>query len=601
MGSQSESNFGNAAFSGSSASNSASKAASKVDSKAESSTMFDPSGVELPPKYYLDNFRFVLDHVRALYEDILTAQESAFADDFNALSEDAQCLYVRLLSRRGDWFRTDKLNYSEISDINAAADELAAEEFLEIFDSGAEAVQQDAAALGLFTRPEVASCLSGKGVRSLSKAALMERVLEYGKEDSSEYEDVDLKKLPPTRVLCVFGELEMETYRLLFFGNLYQDFTEFVLRDLGLYRYEDYQIDTDSRWCHSREQLEQQVLYYELRNEAGDLRDLVTEALLQIAERVPDETDALLRRRTQRFLADIARQLERSGEAERSLAVYERSHRHPARERRLRILVSLNRLQEADQLAATMAERPYSEEEHQFLLNFVPRKMKHNAGLCESLIEKTLAPAQDILTMPAAYRLEHGVERAVALSLTDAHPEDHVLYCENLLVPGVFGLVFWPLLFEEVPGAFFHPFQIRPADLYDEEFTAVRQTSLESCWAALDSQSSFEKAVWNIYDSKFGIANPFIHWGGLTKEILELALSRISTEVWRGLFRFLLKDLRNHKAGLPDLIRFPAEGGFELLEVKGPGDTLQKNQKAWFAEFHRLAIPARVIRVKDEP
>ncbi len=98
MGSQSESNFGNDAFSGSSAS----KAASKVDNTAESSTMFDPSGVELPPKYYLDNFRFVLDHVQALYADILTAQESAFADDFNALSEDAQCLYVRLLSRRGD-------------------------------------------------------------------------------------------------------------------------------------------------------------------------------------------------------------------------------------------------------------------------------------------------------------------------------------------------------------------------------------------------------------------------------------------------------------------------------------------------------------------
>ena len=89
--------------------------------------------------------------------------------------------------------------------------------------------------------------------------------------------------------------------------------------------------------------------------------------------------------------------------------------------------------------------------------------------------------------------------------------------------------------------------------------------------------------------------------GGLTEDLIRLSVERIPVSVWQGVFRFLLKDLRQHKAGLPDLIRFPANEGFELLEVKGPGDTLQKNQKVWFAEFERLGIAARVIRVRDDP
>ena len=37
-------------------------------------------------------------------------------------------------------------------------------------------------------------------------------------------------------------EREILVYRLLFFGNLYQDLTEFVVTDLGHVRYESYKI-----------------------------------------------------------------------------------------------------------------------------------------------------------------------------------------------------------------------------------------------------------------------------------------------------------------------------------------------------------------------
>src|SRR5690606_40610713 len=45
-----------------------------------------------------------------------------------------------------------------------------------------------------------------------------------------------------------------DVLKLLFFGNLNQDLTDFVLRDLGMHRYEDYRLDRETRLFRSREQ-----------------------------------------------------------------------------------------------------------------------------------------------------------------------------------------------------------------------------------------------------------------------------------------------------------------------------------------------------------
>jgi hypothetical protein len=47
------------------------------------------------------------------------------------------------------------------------------------------------------------------------------------------------------------------------------------------------------------------------------------------------------------------------------------------------------------------------------------------------------------------------------------------------------------------------------------------------------------------------------------------------------------------------LIQFwPEERRYRLLEVKGPGDRLQDNQRRWLKFFDRHAIPAAVCRVQ---
>src|SRR6187551_675350 len=86
---------------------------------------------DLAPDYYLTNFRFLLDWVWERYADLLTANEQGFIQSFKQLDHDAQCLLVRLSSRKGPLFRRDKLNYSEIKSIDIAAQQLVEAKLLQ--------------------------------------------------------------------------------------------------------------------------------------------------------------------------------------------------------------------------------------------------------------------------------------------------------------------------------------------------------------------------------------------------------------------------------------------------------------------------------------
>jgi hypothetical protein len=69
--------------------------------------------------------------------------------------------------------------------------------------------------------------------------------------------------------------------RLMFFGNLYQDWSEFVLADLGIFTYEKVEFCADSRGLRSREDVDACLFLHQCqqRFEAG-------EALAEVVEQV---------------------------------------------------------------------------------------------------------------------------------------------------------------------------------------------------------------------------------------------------------------------------------------------------------------------------
>jgi len=125
-----------------------------------------------------------------------------------------------------------------------------------------------------------------------------------------------------------------------------------------------------------------------------------------------------------------------------------------------------------------------------------------------------------------------------------------------------------------------------------------RAHAFAACLALLDT-GQHHAAIRQRFAEKHGVQSPFVFWGAVTQELLDLSLACIPAAHLRRVFERLLRDLPGNRAGLPDLVRFwPAEQRYELVEVKGPGDHLQDNQIRWLEFFHAEGIPASVCHVQ---
>jgi hypothetical protein len=102
-----------------------------------------------------------------------------------------------------------------------------------------------------------------------------------------------------------------------------------------------------------------------------------------------------------------------------------------------------------------------------------------------------------------------------------------------------------------------------------------------------------------MYQAKFGIQSPFVFWGVLDEQLLELALLCIPAAHLKACCTRLLQNIRDNRAGMPDLIQFyPQQPGYRMVEVKGPGDRLQDNQKRWMEFASRHGMPVEVCHVE---
>ncbi|MGB1091407.1 MAG: hypothetical protein ACPGYX_04735, partial [Oceanobacter sp.] len=126
----------------------------------ESETTHESTQADLPAFYYLDNIEHLLDQVECLYADILHPVQWSFLDAYKPLGKSARALLVRLLGRKGCFFRTDKLNYQEIGNLDSPIEELQQAGFLKRWTGeniSSEALQQGASnnLLSLYSKPEL--------------------------------------------------------------------------------------------------------------------------------------------------------------------------------------------------------------------------------------------------------------------------------------------------------------------------------------------------------------------------------------------------------------------------------------------------------------
>ncbi len=528
-----------------------------------------------PPHYYADNLARLLNAVSSQYSDILQDRERDYLRRVFDLSADAQRLYARLLTRKGPLIRIDSLDYREVSEPVGAFVELEACAL--ILRNAAMPADR---ILAMLTREELDALFPHARARGDRKETQVVRI-------AARYPDHRIREVVDrAHPLCVVCDLDIVAIaQILFFGDARADLSTFVLEDLGMLRFERYQLDPRHRQFGQRDELDDFIALRELRDRL-DMLDACWNHDIAC-----DVLDALWpfrnRRLLERVRADLINRLGRSAERARdydlALSAYARTSRAPGRERRVRLL---NKLDDSAGTTATLAQierAPLSAGERLFAQQFRNGRRRRTRCIPEQILRLPEAPSGS-------------VEAAALAALTrDGGTGRHL---ENRLPLGMLGLAFWDVIFAPVEAAFVNAYQDRPADLYWSDFRRARAALIDARLEVLRGVDAVAREVRAAANAKRGISNALVDWRALDASFVESATAAVPGGTWTAMFDYMLDDLEQTRTGFPDLALFFEPQRFQFVEVKGPGDQLRREQRLWFEFFARADVPACVLWVE---
>src|SRR6266403_1690375 len=184
---------------------------------------------DLPVYYYHDHFVEMLSFVRMTYGPILTDEHDAFVLRFQNLSKDAQCLLIRMVNRRGAIFNRTLFRYTEIFDVERAADDLLA------CGQARTLKAEDYAAFVACLPKDIlvagAKAAGRTDIRvSWAKAKLVDYFLTHVPFE------VAAEHCGAANFIALDDVRPLEFLLYLYFGKTEEDLKKFALRDLGIMR-----------------------------------------------------------------------------------------------------------------------------------------------------------------------------------------------------------------------------------------------------------------------------------------------------------------------------------------------------------------------------
>ncbi|WP_037353470.1 VRR-NUC domain-containing protein [Salinivibrio socompensis] len=530
----------------------------------------------LSPYYYHHNFQSLIGLVSERDWDLLTDKERAWLTSFQQLSFNAQCLLVRLLMRRHDYFLADKLTYSELGETWPLLHILADNGFVSITDTAPAEVL-----FNVLSKPQLIEAFPAVNVaKSASKTQWQTAITDTFS---------DPLVSPYSLVVCHQPDI-LPVLLLLYFGNSRQDLSQFIVAELGIQQFESYPVSQSERLFQHRQQIDDWLRLSALDDIAWQAKKAKRPAsILALQSRLPQPFDwPPLERKRQRLVNRIAREFERHDDLSSALLLYKTTTQPPSRERQARILIKQGALDDASLIIAAMLDAPHDEEEYDVACRIAKQKPVREHG--------RLLPTHSV--NPAAFETETlalTLEQRVEWEVADyyRHQGWQVWYSENSLLNALFGLFFWDILFLPIRGAFVNPFQRGPRDLYSDDFVTKRQSHID---ARLANMGQARDWIARHYQQKQGIINDWVNWSVIEWPLLDAALNALTDRQLSACFSRILFDRRHNRRGHPDLFMC-RDDAYQWVEVKGPGDVLQPHQRRWLQFFHQNGICAKVTYI----
>ena len=552
--------------------------------------MAKPPPIELPPRYYLEYFEYLLGYMEQYYGEILSEEEKTFIHTYRALPQDAQCLAVRMANRRGEFFLLDSFRYEEIEDMLAARKTLAEAGLL--VTPGTAQAPFFVELLSLFPKPflyrmgkdlEVpvkSSWRKGEIVEALLEGAPYSEALAY----METFHDV---------VMCTYGSV-VYMFRFLFFGNTYEDLTQFVIRDIGYVRYEQTRSDFTPLFANRKEaedklKAQEAYEYFKYLRDTEEAETVVDWYQSWIRNHLGTLSEAALAP-FDKLTLRLGQWLERQEWLDEALEVYEHTQTDPGPERRIRLLHKLGRTEEAVEQAEHLTQHAESAEARIFAGDFLRKHQTEGQWLRRTTAK--LKEAEEI-TISADFIKQ--------VELGTAHHYSQqgfaTAHTENALWRSFFGLLFWEEIFDDTAGAFHHPLQRMPSDLAGPGFLKPRRKALKAKMQLLYHREAFVAHVEGIFEAKQGTANAFTGWHPKTLDLVLEAHRLMEPAQWEAVLWEMARNPKVNSRGFPDLFLWK-QADYLFVEVKSPNDHLGPQQWFWLEFFEQHGIAAKIVRVK---
>ncbi|MGC6464715.1 MAG: exonuclease domain-containing protein [Akkermansiaceae bacterium] len=519
--------------------------------------------------YYLDHFFEMVSFLRRYFPGLANEREGQLLANIESLERDAQALAVRIFNRKGRILERGSLVYQEICSLDRSLEHLEAAGMIRTLREGD--VDEF---IGTLTKGRLIDVMDRlgknlKGCRSLPKAGLVGKV----KEECC-FEEFQEMGLAGAYVVQRHVE-ELDFLGFLFFGRLSEGMQAFTMRDLGILktgrgrsfkpRYGDLD-QARAAFFHAR-----------LR---GEIRKAEGVSLRGMAEEItawPDEGK-------ERNLLLLGSKLEKQGDPEEALMVFEEAVTHPARERICRMRFAKGERETVRGLLEEIAEDPYSDEELLFAEDFY--RLKFQGGTMGALTG--MLREAPVIQVDEAYR-EHP-EAAAIRYYRERGQETEMT--ENHFWMTLFGVLFWEELQEETPNEF----DARPTSFLDGTFSTNKREGIEAKLQLVDAGRAQEQ-VKDVFARSFGELNGLFHWQDSDEELLGRFLAQAPPKAVVTMLKRMIDDFGNNRRGYPDLLQFHGDG-VRFLEVKAEGDQIRRHQLAQIQALKSAGIEAGVVRIE---
>ncbi|UXX81188.1 VRR-NUC domain-containing protein [Reichenbachiella carrageenanivorans] len=548
--------------------------------------MADQDKIILPEKYYLDNFKYVLQFVLDKYKPLLSDTELLFIHDFMALSEDSQCLYVRISNRKGQFFRKEKLNYPEIKDIGIAHLDLLDRRF--IVKKTALEIDECFQLINSYNKPEIVQRIKPLDLsidKRLKKDELILTLLEI----------VDGNQLYDTfytdDIIAQGGQVELDMIKLFFFGHNHGDMSDFVVRDIGHVKFLTVDETQLGSSFDSREEAEAIMHLSQLHKEYYLLEEALTplaiyEWFAQIEIKYFLALDKA-RPQTEKLIHKVGYHLEKHKHYDEALTLYHLTTASPMRERRIRIYNKQKAFDLSLNTAQEILNHPNDNKEYyiaQDVINKLDKKLK-----------TTTIRQKEGLMILVDYSYVQQVEQGVLAYFESQGYSGY--HSENTICRNIFGLFFWEEIFDPQYNSLHQPLQRSPSDIYGKDFYTKRKEAIEAKLSSTKSKAQLRAILNRSIQTHDGVANPFVYWNedmiaGMWQFLAFAQLKQI-----KALLATIAIDPKNRSTGFPDLFVWK-DKDYAFYEVKSPNDHLSEKQLFWLEHFDAWGIKAEIALVE---